>query len=228
MSALVRYEVGFATSGRKRAPPLASHAASHSTQQPTVSRWSSRSSAVIVRSGASSRNSRPKLKPMLVAPRRSRLIGSWQLSSWQMRKPRILVFLPSSTSAHGPHGPRHLQHVFDVPCSGVSATTKRLLSLRIRPTPIVGGLPRLTQLAPSVAPHAPYANTSRRVSPFLCMPRSRSYSRSSDCCALMYVFHRRRRCSTRLLSVIAVSTSLRPNRFFLRRAVQSAIPRFFT
>ena len=48
---------------------------------------------------------------------------------------------------------------FDVPCSGVNATTKRLLSLRIMSTtPIVGGLPRLTQLSPSLAPHVPYAS----------------------------------------------------------------------
>ena len=154
----------FATSGCLHPSLLTPHRTSCSSQ--FYNRWNSRSSSLIVRIGVSPRTCSPHLG--------------------RCASPESWSFLSSSTSFHGPHGPRHLQHVFDVPCSGVNATTKRLLSLRISPIPIVGGLPRLTQLAPSVAPRAPYANTIRHGSSFLWMDRRRSYSRSSDCCVLMY------------------------------------------
>ena len=61
----------------------------------------------------------------------------------QRRKPRMLLPSAASFSAHGAQGPRQRQHVLDVYASGVGATAKRFDSLRIRPTPMHGGLPRL-------------------------------------------------------------------------------------
>jgi hypothetical protein len=49
------------------------------------------------------------------------------------------------------------QHVFDVKCSGVIATTKRLDSFFISPTPMHGGFPLLHAelLRPAMAPQLP-------------------------------------------------------------------------
>jgi hypothetical protein len=55
----------------------------------------------------------------------------------------------------------------------VIATTNRVLSLRIKPTPIAGGLPRATDADVDVAPHAPYASTKRRPSEGLWIFRKR-------------------------------------------------------
>ena len=71
-----------------------------------------------------------------------------------MRKPRIEWPIFVSTSFHEPHGARHLQQVLLVKCSGVGDTRKRLPSLRIIDTPMVGAFPFLTPLGASVAPHA--------------------------------------------------------------------------
>ena len=48
----------------------------------------------------------------------------------------------------------HRQHVFDVYCSGVIATTNRLASFRISPTPMHGGLPLLhaAPVRPAIVP----------------------------------------------------------------------------
>ena len=57
----------------------------------------------------------------------------------------------------GPHAAMQRQHVFDVKCSGVIATTKRLDSFFISPTPMHGGFPLLHAelLRPAMAPQLP-------------------------------------------------------------------------
>ena len=50
---------------RGASTPRFSHSASHAMQHPTCNRWNSRSSSLIVRIGASPRNSPQKLRPML-------------------------------------------------------------------------------------------------------------------------------------------------------------------
>ena len=105
---------------------------------------------------------RMKFVPMLVAPFLSLLRTSMQSRCVQRRSPRILFFLILSNSSHGPHSPKHLQHVLLVYASGVGATTKCLESFFISPTPRHGGLP-LLQAAPgfpATIPHEPYANTT--------------------------------------------------------------------
>ena len=122
-----------------------------------LSRCSSKSSSFIDRMEPLPSKRRLKLVPMLVAPFRSRLIGSLQSSVWHSRKPLIFFPLFSSTSAHGPHSPKHLQHVLLVHASGVMATTKRLANLRIRPTPMQDGMPLLHAISglPATRPHEP-------------------------------------------------------------------------
>ena len=105
------------------------------------------SSSVMGRMGASLSKNRRKLAPMLIAPFLSLFKGRPPLtvhsSFWQRRRPRIVLPIFSSTSFHGPHGPRQWQHVLLVYASGVKATTNCFSNFRIKPTPIVGGDPRL-------------------------------------------------------------------------------------
>ena len=150
----------------------------------------------------------------MAAPIRSRFCGSLHLSSWQTRKP--LTFLPrlASTSNHGPADAMHLQHVFDVWCSGVSETTKRFASLRMSPTPMVGGLPFLSVVqAARSAPRLKRVCTGDRARPPLqthsCLAttplhRSCEYSRYFSGCrtrrkVILFVFRTVNKISDRWL-----------------------------
>ena len=92
---------------------------------------------------------------MLLAPVRSLFCGRRHSSFWQTRTPRIFLPIFFSSSAHGPHGQRHLQHVLLVYCSGVIATRKRFDRRRNNPTPTAGGLPLLhtTPAWLAIVPH---------------------------------------------------------------------------
>ena len=151
------------------------------------------SSSVIERIGGLSSNRRLKLIPIFVAPFLSRFKKSIQSRCVQRRSPLIFLPIRSSVSEHGPQSPKHFEQVLLVYASGVGATKNRFDNFRISPTPMQLGLP-LLQAAPglpAIMPQEPYAKTSGRSSVF--NDCSLLYSRSSLCCVLTEVFHRRLR-----------------------------------
>ena len=114
-----------------------------------------RSASHSERIGPLSSNNLWKLAPMFAAPFLSLFSGTkLQSRCVQRRSPRIFLSIAVSFSSHGPQGPKH---VFEVYASGVGATTNRLESLRIRPTPMHGGLPRLhaAPALPATSPQEP-------------------------------------------------------------------------
>ena len=102
------------------------------------------------------------------SPILSRFNKSIQSRCVQRRSP--LIFLPASSSfsMHGPHSPKHFEHVLLVYASGVGTNRKLLDSFRIKPTPTHRGLPLLhaTPAFPAIKPRDPYAKTSCRLSVF--------------------------------------------------------------
>eukprot|EP00962_Isochrysis_galbana_P019708 scaffold5741_cov114-Isochrysis_galbana.AAC.4 len=112
--------------------------------------------------------SRARLRPMLVAPIRSRLnrcpscpASVLHAGLRHCRSPRISATRPhgvrgrvDSIQWHRPHRDEQLRQVWDVMYSGVQMTRNCLASARAIPMPMAGGLP-LRPTVPGLRPHAP-------------------------------------------------------------------------